>query len=374
MLKRCTPLFVVGLVLTLSLPAFAGGVETSYHGQMGLGTGLGMLEKWCALPNFSFDQQGGIAGWTTQNCNGCHIGAAWNPTKSTANCVTCHNTATPTAAASPTVANCMTCHKKDTEKRGDIFTPDTDVHLAAGMVCQDCHVRMTDPAGVSDHQFARGTSLDTSEPTVKGTMSCLSGGCHPAQPHPGTTDRATSLNAHLDKVACETCHTARSRPGAALGSRQWNVFTAAGTPLSTMRAPGWKPVYKWYDNTGAGAAGYFELPILGVAERRAAPGAKIYPFNPITVTWFVQKKRSRFDEVIPVPAVKLADTNRDGTTSVAEMQKVYKQATLKTADMNFIISHSVRPAAEALFCHDCHNAQTPYLDWKALGYTSDPRY
>jgi hypothetical protein len=23
-----------------------------------------MLEKWCALPNFSFEQQGGIDGWT----------------------------------------------------------------------------------------------------------------------------------------------------------------------------------------------------------------------------------------------------------------------------------------------------------------------
>jgi len=52
------PFALVLLLLSAGSATASGGVENSYHGQMGLGTGLGMLEKWCALPNFSFSEQG----------------------------------------------------------------------------------------------------------------------------------------------------------------------------------------------------------------------------------------------------------------------------------------------------------------------------
>ncbi|MDX2416562.1 MAG: IPTL-CTERM sorting domain-containing protein, partial [Xanthomonadales bacterium] len=52
----------------------------------------------------------------------------------------------------PTVAKCMTCHVKDTAKRGDIFDPEAgpevDVHIAAGMLCQDCHECRADAESV----------------------------------------------------------------------------------------------------------------------------------------------------------------------------------------------------------------------------------
>ena len=63
--------------------------------------------------------------------------------------------------------------------------------------------------------------------------------------------------------------------------------------------------------------------ILSHTERRGLEGAKIYPFN----------------AVIIVPEVKTANANRAGTVTVQEMRKVYRKATLKTADMNFSISH-----------------------------------
>ena len=109
---------------------------------MGYGTGTGMLEKWCALPNFSYYQQDGIDGWTKQSCNNCHIGASWNPTKDTPDCTRCHVSATPVLGdAEVDNSRCMTCHMKDTAKRGDLFEPEFDVHIDAGFVCQDCHVR-----------------------------------------------------------------------------------------------------------------------------------------------------------------------------------------------------------------------------------------
>jgi methanogenesis multiheme c-type cytochrome len=359
---------LVSVLLMLAIPMTAqtkGGIESSYHGQMGRGTGLGMLEKWEAMPNFSFEEQGGIYGWVSNPpCNDCHIGASWNPTKTDAQCNYCHDT-----AGRPSVAGCVRCHKKDTEKRGDLFTADADVHIANGMLCQDCHVRMTDPVTGSDHQFAKGTVIDTTEPSMKGTLACIP--CHDAQPHTGLWERGVWLDDHLDKVACETCHTG-ARPAWALWTRDWSRFTSAGTPVSKLRTAGWMPTYKWYDGKGSGAAGNYLTPILGVTERRNAPGAKIYPFNVMTITWFVKTKKSPIDDIIVVPAVKAADANRDGITTPEEMRAVYPQATLLTKDLNFNISHSIGPSSQAFACNDCHGKTAWVLDWKALGYKRDP--
>lgn len=378
-------LSLVMLPFTIATAVASDGVGSSYHGQMGEGSGNGMLEKWCALPNFSFEQEGGIAGWTGKSCNACHIGSDWNvkgdDAGTEADCTYCHDSAYPQTVNGklletdvPTIAKCVTCHYKDTAKRGDIFTADEDVHIAAGMLCQDCHIR--DSFGSSDHQFWKGTAIDTTEPTMQGKLSCTNDGCHLAVPHSLTTDKGQDINAHLDKVACETCHTGL-RPGAALSSRKWNVFKldAKGkvVPLTTKWAEGWLPVHKWYDNKGAGVAGDFHLPILGYTERRDADGAKVYPFNAVTVDWYVKKKKSGYDDVITVPEVKAADADGDLTVTLKEMQAVYRKAKLVTADMTFSISHSVVPKDLAFKCGDCHGRNGWVLDWQQLGYAKDPR-
>lgn len=361
-------LIALGLSSPLVAEAEVGGVEQSYHGQLGFGSGSGMLEKWCALPNFSFEQQSEIDGWTSQSCNGCHIGAAWNPTKSSSNCLYCHNSDSPKHWDVPQVADCMTCHSKDETKRGDAFTAEQDVHIAAGFLCQECHERKADE--FSDHQFRKGTSIDTTEPTMEGTLSCTKF-CHDPKPHSAKKGIAVKLNRHTEKVACETCHTGL-RPAAALARRQWNVFVS-GKPVTTMRAAGWLPEHKWYDNTGPGASGNYDLPILGYTERRDAEGAKIYPFNSVSVDWYIKTPTSKFDEVIPVPAVKAADSNGDGIVTLEEMQVTYPEATLVTEEMNFNISHSVVPVALAFGCKDCHGRNGWVLDWQQLGYEGDAR-
>jgi len=148
---------------------------------------------------------------------------------------------------------------------------------------------------------------------MAGTLSCTSE-CHLEQPHTGKNGKAEQLNRHTSKVACETCHT----------------------------------------------------------ERWGLEGAKIYPFNAVTVDWFVKKENSAFDDVIIVPEVKAADSEPDLTVTVEEMRQVYRKATLKTADMNFSISHSVVPASDAFKCNNCHGRNGYVLDWKKLGYANDP--
>jgi hypothetical protein len=172
--------------------AAVGGVEDSYHGQLGRsidyggwGNGFGMLEKWCALPNFNLAEQG-QPDWEGK-CGSCHIGASWSVSKPNANCSLCHQTtggAEPTGLVhAPTVAKCMTCHSKDTAKRGDIFEASHDVHIAAGMNCQDCHPKIeADEDSDSDHQIAKGTVIDTTEDTVEGSMDTCAD-CHGLTPH-----------------------------------------------------------------------------------------------------------------------------------------------------------------------------------------------
>jgi hypothetical protein len=358
-------------------------VEDSYHGRLGKGTGTGMLEKWCALPNFSYYQQDGIDGWydtTKRDCSNCHIGAYWSTdeNKEVPICNKCHTSDTPTLGSRDvTVAKCMGCHKKDISKRGDDFDPLNDVHIAEGLLCQNCHVN-TWESKISTHQFKKGTAIDTTEPTMMATLTCIQA-CHVGddtlqghgpRPH---DDSATgiALNDHAEKVACETCHTGL-RPNGALARRQWNVFTSAGKPVTTMREENWLPEHKWYDNTGPGASGDFDLPILGYTERRNAPGAKIYPFNAVSVDWFVRTRQSAYDDIITVPEVKKADFDGDGTVTVAEMRQVYKHATLMTKDMNFSITHSVLPAEDAFKCQDCHTSLSWVLNWEQLGYEGDP--
>lgn len=375
---------LVLLPLSLGTAVASDGVGSSYHGQMGEGAGIGMLEKWCALPNFSFEQEGGIAGWIQKPCNACHIGSEWNIKGSDAgteaDCTYCHDSAYPVTVNGvlpevdiPTIEKCMTCHYKDTAKRGDVFNEDQDVHIAAGMNCQFCHRRVADEN--SDHQFLKGTAMDTTEPTMKGTLSCMT--CHGDLPHDADKDKGIEYNAHTAKVACETCHTGL-RPAMALSSRDWTVFKD-GKPVTTKWAAGWLPIHKWYDNTGPGASGDYHLPILGFTERRDAPGAKIHPFNAVTVDWYVKRKKSDYDDVIIVSEVKAADT--DGvdpetglmTVTLEEMQAVYRQAKLATADMNFSINHSVVPRDLAFKCGDCHGRNGWVLDWTQLGYAKDPR-
>jgi len=372
---------LVVLPLSIGSAVAAGGVESSYHGQLGYPTGEGMLEKWCALPNFSFDQQNGITGWVAKPCNDCHIGSEWNvkgdDDRADADCTYCHFSTYPKmvkgqlpASEIPTPEKCLICHSKDTAKRGDLFNAEQDVHAAAGMVCQYCHNRMQSDG--SDHQFRKGTIIDTTEQTMKGTMSCSD--CHSDKPHVVAIKQGGELNRHVEKVACETCHTGL-RPAAALASRKWNEFKEDGSPVTSKWAPGWLPEHKWYDGTGPGEPGNYLLPILRHDERRDALGAKIYPFNAVTVSWFVKSSESDFDDVIPVPKVKAADTNLDRIVTIDEMreQPEYPDATLLTADMNFSITHSVVPKKLAFTCRDCHGRNGWVLNWNQLGYTNDPK-
>jgi methanogenesis multiheme c-type cytochrome len=367
--KTLMVLVVLSLVLLFYLAgAQARDVaESSYHGQLGKspslggwGNGLGMLEKWDAFNNFSFEKQGRIKGFN-KKCGQCHVSAYRDPATGKTDCRLCHKTKD--GKGRPTVAQCAKCHSSyGALKRGDVLDEEHDIHIAVGMRCHDCHERLSDPR--SDHQFAKGYAIDTTEDTMEGTLSCIK--CHEEKPHERLDEGEILDSNHVNNIACVTCHTG-PRPGEAIESRSWNKFTKDGKPVTKKRTPGWIPKHKWYIGKKLS-----HLPILGTTDLMA----KIYPFNVAKVTWFIERGDAALDDVIIVPEVKAADANKDGETTVEEMRKYkkgkYKDATLVTKEFNYSVTHSIVPTEQAFSCEDCHGESAKVLNWKELGYDGDP--
>ncbi len=83
-------------------------------------------------------------------------------------------------------------------KRGNPFSPQDDVHAAAGLQCTDCHV----PEGHKIPRGRMGVDLVANDlPDVE--VSCVT--CHSLAPHNRSEHKAL-LNGHIDRLACETCH------------------------------------------------------------------------------------------------------------------------------------------------------------------------
>ncbi len=83
-------------------------------------------------------------------------------------------------------------------KRGNPFSPQDDVHAAAGMECTDCHV----PEGHRIPRGRKGVDLVANDLPNK-EVTCES--CHTSAPHHQSRDKAL-LNGHVARLACETCH------------------------------------------------------------------------------------------------------------------------------------------------------------------------
>ncbi|MBF0563407.1 MAG: nitrite reductase [Alphaproteobacteria bacterium] len=216
---------------------------------------------WATLVNTKPDAAKGQTVIRSEGCGQCHIGGGYQPatekmmpvgdvsaeTKQGIDCLICHSQAydinqrtvlkdatgmrwnqarsllAAMAVSKPTNNNCLFCHQHNMggdafaenvsaknlghvnqriphegAKRGNPFSPSTDVHAAAGLLCTDCHV----PVG---HKIPRGTKgTDLVANDLPGQeVACET--CHTAAPHTRSADRVM-LNGHVDRIACETCH------------------------------------------------------------------------------------------------------------------------------------------------------------------------
>jgi hypothetical protein len=194
----------------------------------------------------------------------------------------------------PRNETCLTCHAKpDWKKRGASFSPRTDVHIAAGLRCVDCHAagsKAADPRirGREVHQFGKGddpsgwvrNDLDN---TVRSCEDCHLKGWNNA---PRAT-HAWLPPLHMEKLSCQACHIPHRAVKAALVQAS-DVFN----PGPYIAPPG-KRIWTFYDQQMQYWNHYGELEMFTAKDQPTditqptlfRYKGKIYPGNRVHSTW-----------------------------------------------------------------------------------------
>lgn len=206
------------------------------------------------------------------------------------------------------VAQCLRCHEHGQAapdyKRGTPFTPQHDVHAAAGLLCTDCHKE-------DHHKIARGSRVTDMHAWERQNVEVDCANCHSGSA-PHKSPALAMLNQHASLIACETCHIPWTS-GAA--RRIWAptfgvtngpeanvpVFDAAigqFKPHSTYStAYNQRPAYRWFN----GNESMLAEPLHDVnawdsrVATKATSGAKIYPFRPIVNGMVMDRRGFGYD-------------------------------------------------------------------------------
>ncbi len=371
--------------------------------------GLQRLGKRTIFNNYCINVQ---SNWP--RCTSCHVGFGWKDksfdfnNEENVDCLICHADVkvykkNPKGAgmpkkevdllqaaksvAMPTRDNCGACHfyggGGENVKHGDLEgilsdpTPEIDVHMGNGMLCQDCHVD-------EGHHFkGRGSSVSVWD---KNRVYCED--CHGLAPHDNER-----INLHVRSVSCQTCHIPTYAKGKA--TKIWWDWSKAGKNIKPeeefgretfMKKKGefhWgkdlQPEYVWYNGT-------MERYLLGdkldpqtVLSLNTPRGsvydntAKIYPFK---VMRGKQIYDSEFNYLI-VPHLwggywKYFDWDRAAKEGMAVGDLPYSgHYDFIETKMYWKLNHEVVPKEKALRCIDCHG-KNGRMNWEALGYDGDP--
>jgi hypothetical protein len=197
-------------------------------------------------------------------------------------------------APEPRNETCLNCHAKPNwKKRGASFSARTDVHMAAGLRCVDCHAagsRAADPRirGKEVHQFGKGddpsgwvrNDLDN---TVRSCESCHLEGWNNAP----KARHAWLPPLHMDKLSCQACHIPNRSVKSALVQAS-DVYN----PAPRITPPG-KHIWTFYDQEMNFWNHYGELELFTVKDQPtnitqptlARYKGKIYPVNRVHSAW-----------------------------------------------------------------------------------------
>ncbi len=254
----------------------------------------------------------------------------------------------------PSVKNCMICHEGagggPLVKRGFAFDAEHDVHAAKGMVCVDCHK-------AKDHRIPTG--FDPNNWANDGVrLSCAD--CHPGKPH-----RDQAYDAHLERVACQTCHIPAAGGAVAKDFTHWTMLeTGFWEPSTINRAPSEvTPAYAWFNGTVVNRPH-----LIGPKGSRGDPKSKIFPFK-------VYEGKAYYDQRSgQLLAMDFAQPTASGNTlaGVASAARTMGLKDVKPVPgwqtIYFANSHLVT-RQKALSCDKCHVPSGGRLDFQALGYS-----
>lgn len=254
-------------------------------------------------------------------------------------------------APEPRNETCLGCHAKpDWKKRGASYTVRTDVHMAAGLRCVDCHAagsRAADPR-IRDreaHQFGKGddpsgwvrNDLDN---TMRNCESCHVDGWRNAP----RAAHAWLPPLHLEKIACQTCHIPARAVKSALVQAS-DIYNPA--PRIT---PPPKHIWAFYDQDMGFWNHYGELELFTSKDEPTditrptliRYKGKIYPANRVHSAWvgfeeegkpglnqlfmkdfFQMWTQHRADPKNKYPELaKITDDNKDGVIEVNRAEEI----------------------------------------------------
>ncbi len=346
-------------------------------------------------------------------CTKCHVGYGWSDKKfdfkneENVDCLVCHDwsgqyvkgkSGLPTEKTDLMVAaksvgypkreNCSNCHSYGGGglgvKHGDIDTSllnpteSLDIHMGKhGFLCVDCHK-------TTEHEI-RGKAYSVSIDS-KGGFDCTE--CHKDHFH-----QDQRLNAHLDSVACQTCHIpsyARKQPT----KMDWDWSKAGDAnrkndPHTYLKIKGEfvyeanvLPKYYWFNKTVTRYLKGDKIDPKNMTDLNKPNGdikdknAKIWPFK-------LHDGKQIYDAVnmylmLPLTAGKggfWTDFNWDQALRLSESHTGLKYSgkyDFAETRMYWPLSHMVTTKDKALSCNDCHGQSQKRMDWKALGYEGDP--
>jgi hypothetical protein len=355
-------------------------------------------------------------------CSNCHVGRGLQPSTTSSatqldniDCLVCHqdkykrkkNATTgmfePDTAAmtvtmnqavqtvhKPTRTGCLACHAKagggDAVKRGDLAlanatTGDSayDVHMATtrgNLACQACHT-------VQNHRIA-GSGMDLRVVDLDVQVKCTK--CHTTK-ESSTGHATTAVNAHVGRVACQTCHIPKYARNAADTAateatethRSWLSTHAAAPPYhpAAIKANDLTPRYAFwngYSNVGllhdtpakdpATNAYPTSRPVGGINDS----ASKLYPFKYKTAEAPFATNRGKLIAIDTSVFFATADSDAAVKQGLVNMGYTTTEPySWVTTDAYQLITHTVPPRTSALACTSCHET-TSQLNLPALGY------
>jgi hypothetical protein len=351
-------------------------------------------------------------------CGSCHVGRGKQPDAPDAgleniDCLVCHNeeyatsrsrladgsmgVVTPTDSmvrniAAPTRSSCLSCHAKagggDGVKRGDLSLatahnsdPEFDVHMNTGgddLSCQACHV-------FENHLvIGKGSDIRPTDDVSRGSeISCTT--CHTGKDSNGHD--SSTINRHVSRVACQTCHIPTYAKVATETYRDWQV-SHTGQPADGSSGPGHPytlkeanlvPEYKFWNRMsdnyllGDDASLIYDeskgtyptsLPLGNVTEGQIFPFKYKKANQPITVA---DSRLIALDTFEYLKVSGDADiSTKKGLVNMgypAEEPYVWVET-----DTYQLLNHGISPSSGALECSSCHE-NTSRMDLQGkLGY------
>jgi hypothetical protein len=265
------------------------------------------------------------------------------------------------SAQKPANEMCLRCHTGagggPNHKHGVTPTKESDVHIAKGMICVDCHAARR-------HKVAGGADIKAQELTdIK--VACEN--CH-ATPHKG--EKGQELNRHSARIACQTCHIpaiARDPKMPTIVERDYTkpvLNEKTGLYGATNKTAGnVRPEYAWWNR-------FMKVPPEPVGSIDD-PKSKIFPWKRTEYTVIGDAATGK---PVFIKSGVYAVTGDPGAAAKkgAEDSKQAYSGTWKGVKetMAFSLNHQVAPKTEALSCNSCH-APKGILDFRKLGYSEE---